>query len=249
MTTDLTALYQSLNNASQALHNMFEFFNDAGPQHAAKFFSEVRTFSAVASTEGLLVRIHRGVQLDEDRINIPGYPLRFELREFASIPREEFDREPVVKLFSKILVSYGTDKLFGLLQDAAETLVKKLKNESGERGLRFDPFFYSHSQGGNTPKKSRATASSRLQTLTASRDRSEQTRMSVDTERSEMLRGSTNMAVQQSNQSVDTSMGRFATPTQSQPPPSPQVSNPGAKRRRNQKKDVNPPQKTKRLRQ
>ena len=105
-TTDLTALYQSLNNASQALHNMFEFFNDAGPQHTAKFFFEVRFFSAVASTEGLLVRIHRAVQLGEGRVHIPGYLLRFEFREYARIPREEFDREPVVKLFSKILVSY-----------------------------------------------------------------------------------------------------------------------------------------------
>ena len=249
VTSDLTALYQSLNNASQALHNMFEFFNDAGPQHAAKLFSEVRFFSAVASTEGLLVRIHRAVLLDEDRIHIPGYPLRFEFRKYARIPREKFDREPVVKLFSKILVSYGTEKLFGLLQDAAETLAEKLKNEPGERGLRYDPFFYSHGQGGNTPKKSRAAASSRLQTLTASRVSSEQTRMSVDTERSELLRGSTDVAAQRSNQSVDTSRGGTATRTQSQSPPSPQVSNSGAKRRNNQTDDVNPPQKTKRLRQ
>ena len=213
VTTDLTALYQSLNNSSQALHNMFEFFNDAGPQHAGKFFSEVRVFSAVASTEGLLVRIHRAAQLDEDRIHMPGYPLRFEFREYARIPRDKFDREPVVKLFSKILVSYGTDKLFGLLQDAAKTLAEKLENDPGERGLRYDPFFYRHGQGGNTPKESRTPASGELRTLTASRDRSERTRTSVDTERSEILRGPTNMAAQQSNLSVDTSPGRTATPT------------------------------------
>ena len=43
------ALYQSLNNASQALHNMFEFFRDAGPQHEKVFFDKVRYFSAVAN--------------------------------------------------------------------------------------------------------------------------------------------------------------------------------------------------------
>lgn len=249
VTTDSTALYQSLNNASQALHNMFEFFNDAGPQHTAQFFSEVRIFSAVASTEGLLVLIHRAVQVAEDRINIPGYPLRFEFREYASIPRETFDREPVVKLFSKILVNYGVDKLFGLLQDAAETLAGKLKNEPGKRSLRQDPYFYSDGQGGTRPRDRNTPASSRMPTLTASRGRSEQNPMSVDTERSGMLLGSTNMAAPSSNQSVDMSRDGSATPTQSQPPPSPQVSSSGAKRRRNQKEDVNPPRKPKRLRQ
>lgn len=42
---DTVGKRQSLNNASQALHNMFEFFRDAGPQHEDIFFTKVRFFS------------------------------------------------------------------------------------------------------------------------------------------------------------------------------------------------------------
>ena len=37
--TNTTAKYRNLNNASQALHNMFQFFQDAGPQHREFLFS------------------------------------------------------------------------------------------------------------------------------------------------------------------------------------------------------------------
>jgi hypothetical protein len=56
---DTVGKRQGLNNASQALHNMFEFFRDAGQQHEDIFFTNVRFFSVVASTEGLTIRIHR----------------------------------------------------------------------------------------------------------------------------------------------------------------------------------------------
>ena len=245
--TDFTALYKSLNKASQALHNMFEFFNEAGPQHTAKFFSEVRFFSAVASTEGLLVRIHRAVQVAKDRMIIPGYPLHFEFREYAKIPRETFDREPVVQLFSKILINYGVDKLFGLPQDAAKTIAAKLRNKPGEQRLRDNPNFYRHGQGGNTPNNSRRLASSRIPTLTTSRGRSDQTRISVETEQGGVLPGSAKIATPMLNQSCEILQGRTTTPTQSQAPQSTQVSNSSAKRCRTQSEDGNPPQRTKRL--
>ena len=246
VTTDPTALYQSLNNASQALHNMFEFFNDAGPRHRAKFFSEVRFFSAVASTEGLIVRIHRAVQVaengSEDSDTIPNYPLRFEFRELERVPREKFDRETVLKLLGKILVGYGVGKLFGLLQDAAKTLTEKLKSDPGESNLRQNPNFYRHGQVGNTSRNSRTS------TLTASRGPSVQSPMSIVTERSGVLPSSATMATPRPNQSFDMSHGRTATPTQSQPPSSTQVSSPGAKRGRNQQEDGNTPEKSQRLR-
>jgi hypothetical protein len=55
---DIVARNQSLNNASQALYNMFEFFQDTGEDHTKKFFDHVRFFSVVVSTEGLTIRIH-----------------------------------------------------------------------------------------------------------------------------------------------------------------------------------------------
>lgn len=83
---------QSLNNASQALHNMYEFFKDAGPQHEDTFFAQVRFFSVVASNGGLTIRIHRATReigsdwgfIMRDR---PDYPLRFEYQDILTIER------------------------------------------------------------------------------------------------------------------------------------------------------------------
>jgi hypothetical protein len=103
---DLVALRQSLNNAGQSLHNMFEFFRDAGPEHEGGFFDKVRFFSVAVSTQGLVIRIHRATRepsmhrdpglISPDR---PDYSLRFKHREFFKIPRESFDRKPVLKMF------------------------------------------------------------------------------------------------------------------------------------------------------
>lgn len=245
--TDQTALYQSLNNASQALHNMFEFCQDAGPLYREKFFSQVRIFSAVSSTEGLIVRIHRAVQVAENRskedIYIPDYPLRFEFREFATVSRKEFERETVLKILGKIFFGYAVGELLGLLQDAAKALAEKLGKDLREITLRTDAGFYRHGQFGNTP------ASSRTQTVNPSRGPSTYSQMSVDTERSAMLPGSANMAAAQPNPSIDMAQSRTATPTQSQTPTSKQVSTSSGKRCRSQSDNDNAPRRSKRQRQ
>ena len=83
------ALYQSLNNASQALHNIFEFFRDAGSKHEEIFFDNVRFFSVAANSNGLLVRIHRAIEVPENGLLVmpdqPNYRLKFVYREFARI--------------------------------------------------------------------------------------------------------------------------------------------------------------------
>ena len=234
-TDDDTAMYQSLNNASQALHNMFEFFQDAGPQHREKFFSEVRFFSAVASTEGLNVRIHRATQVaengSEDDFIIPGYPLRFEFREFVRVSKDNFDRKTVLELFGKILVSYAIEKLHGLLQDAAKALVEKLDKDPEGFKSRQNANVYRHGQDGNTPR------SSRLPTPTASRGPSVHSLMSVEAGSSGILPGSSNIAAPNPDQSFDMLRNQTVTPTQSQPPPSTQVSSSSGKRRRNRLED------------
>ena len=63
---DPKALYQSLNNASQALNNFYEFFQDAGPTHRQVFFDKIRFFSVVANTQGILIRIHRAIEIPQD---------------------------------------------------------------------------------------------------------------------------------------------------------------------------------------
>lgn len=159
-TENMVGQLQSLNNASQALHNMFEFFRDAGQDHEKVFFDKVRFFSVVASTEGLIVRIHRATREPSDGSGIglvmkdrPEYPLRFEYREFARIQRDDFDRITVLELFEKILLQYGAEELHPLLKSAAEALMERLGKHPEELALRDDVTFYQHGQ--ILPSKSR----------------------------------------------------------------------------------------------
>ena len=247
-TDDNTAMFQSLNNASQALHNMFEFFQDAGPHHREKFFSEVRFFSAVASTEGLNIRIHRATEVPENSSKydfvVPGYPLRFEFREFANVKKHEFDRKTVLEIFGRILVGYAVEKLRGLLQDAAKDLVENLNTNPDQIKLREDKDFYRHGQVDKTPR------SSNMPTPGPSRSNSINSTMSVDTVawNATQQGSSLNMAAPpRPNPSFDMTLSERTTPTQSQPPPSSaQVSSsPSGKRRRTQGEDVkSPPQRT-----
>ena len=131
---DTVGKRQSLNNASQALHSMFEFSRDAGPQYEKDFSTKVRFFSVVASTEGLTVRIHRATQepaVDSDQGFImpsrPDYPLGFEYQEFAKIHKDNFNR--IFEVFKKILVDYGVHELHALLQNAAKAIMERLNND------------------------------------------------------------------------------------------------------------------------
>lgn len=140
-------LHQSLNNASQALHNMFEFFRDAG--HEEIFFNKVRFFSVVASNQGLRIRIHRATKVltDDDLImkDRPDYPLQFEFRELAKFAKDfNFDREKVLKIFEKILHGYAVKELLPLLQDAAKALQEKLTSNPEQMKLRQQEHYYQY---------------------------------------------------------------------------------------------------------
>lgn len=102
------ALHQCLKSASQALHNIFEFFRDAGPQHEKIFFDKVRCFSAVANGEGILIRIHRAIQLSHKDLRLfvmpdePNYRLRFVHRKFELISgTDHYSRARVLTSFQK----------------------------------------------------------------------------------------------------------------------------------------------------
>lgn len=171
---------QSLNNASQALHNMYEFFKDAGPQHEDIFFAKVRFFSVVASNGGLTIRIHRATrEIGSDRGFImrdrPDYPLRFEYQDILTIERSNFDRKIVLETFRKILIGYGATELRGLLSDAAKSLMEKLNDES-EAAARQHPDFYRYGQTTITTgsRKPTPAANSRRWTPTVIRDQSVQ---------------------------------------------------------------------------
>ena len=142
---------QSLNNASQALHNMFEFFRDAGSQHEKFFFDKVRFFSVVASTEGLTILIHRATRLNSKEPPLsfimpenPQYPLNFEYQEYFKSAK--FDRETISEIIQQILVRYGLGELRPLLKNAAEALLNRISNNIEERRRRTDLNFYRYGQ-------------------------------------------------------------------------------------------------------
>ena len=137
---------QSLNNASQALHNMFEFFRDAGQDDI--FFTKVRFFSVVASSEGLTICIHRATResgTDQGFI-IPDYPLRFEYQEFARVSRDNFDRKIIVDTFAKILLGYRVQELRVLLSNAAKAIMAKLESDPAGMLSRENKDFYRYGQ-------------------------------------------------------------------------------------------------------
>ena len=155
------AKYQSLNNASQALHNMYEFFNDAGSDHKKIFFNKVRFFSVVANREGMLVRLHRAVEIPEDANpkclimrDQPKYRLKFEYKEFARINEDsEYSRERVFNIINRIL-KYATEDLGELIKAAALALATKLDDDLAAYDLRcINEGFYRHGQPGPTPTK------------------------------------------------------------------------------------------------
>ncbi|KAI9696883.1 MAG: hypothetical protein M1820_007958 [Bogoriella megaspora] len=120
------AKYQALNDASQALHNMYEFFREAGEQD--EFFEKVRFFSATTSEKGLIIRIHRAAKLDARYRTLtthapiytnPVYDLEYKFEDYASFLFDDFNRKNVIDIFAKIMIGYGEGILHGLLSNAA----------------------------------------------------------------------------------------------------------------------------------
>jgi hypothetical protein len=145
---DPVARNQCLNNASQSLHNMYEFFKDAGEDHENEFFARVRFFSVVASTEGLTIRIHRAVKDSgtEQGWIVPNYPLRFEYQVFRKFEKSGLNRREVLETFAKIFVGYGVNVLRLLLKDAADALMTKLDHDPNAKASRQDVNFYRYGQ-------------------------------------------------------------------------------------------------------
>ncbi|KAL9043017.1 MAG: hypothetical protein Q9214_003619 [Letrouitia sp. 1 TL-2023] len=129
---DTTALHQSLNNASQALFNMYSFFHDADPGGDDEFFEKVRFYSIVANNKGLLIRVHRATKLpssvDKGELVIQNrrdYPLQYDYREVLCITdRRKYNRQTLMEVWRKIMY-YGIHHLHPLLQAAAEKLHRK----------------------------------------------------------------------------------------------------------------------------
>ena len=151
---DRKALHQCSNCASQALFNFFEFFRDAGSKHEDLVFKKVRFFSVVANRTGLLVRIHRAVEIPKDNIarrvipRDPNYLLKFEFQDFTRIEGvDNFSRSKVLNTLKKIL-KYATDTLRPLIENATLDITNKLKTDINFVESRTLPNAYRHGQPG-----------------------------------------------------------------------------------------------------
>ena len=149
---DRKALHQCSNCASQALFNFFEFFRDAGSRHEDLFFEKVRFFSVVANRTGLLVRIHRAVEIPKDNLarrvipRDPNYLLKFEFQDFTRIEGvDNFSRSKVLDTMRKIL-RYAKDTLRPLIENATSDIAKKLKTDIDFVESRTLPNAYRHGQ-------------------------------------------------------------------------------------------------------
>ena len=137
-TADSAALLQNLNNASQSLYNMYEFFREAGSDHEQKFFEEVRFFSVVATTGGLTFRIHRATRVTKEAHMVTdGYPLRFLYRVFKRLQFGiNHNRDAVLEILKPILLAYAEETLFRLLKAAAEAIREKFLNNKDAKVRR-----------------------------------------------------------------------------------------------------------------
>jgi hypothetical protein len=160
-TQDQVTLQKNLNNASQELHNMYEFLEEAGGSYEEKFFEQVRFFSAVATTEGVVIHIHRAKKIDENsKYNpIPGannredYPLQFEFQQFWPLEADHeadskppLDRQTILQQIENIIVGYGANELFPLLQEAAKIVSQKFSKDDRLLEARANQFYYMHGQ-------------------------------------------------------------------------------------------------------
>lgn len=157
---DQIALNQSLNNASQALHNMYELFREADAEPGLKeekhytkmFFDKIRVFSIVATQGGMKIRIHRACDINHDDNRrhpiIQGYPLQFAYDDYAVIHSEDFKYHRVVEELSKIILGYGAGELKESLNSAIEAVIKT---------FAVPPFrnehYYSYGQVPSAPQK------------------------------------------------------------------------------------------------
>ncbi|KAF2179600.1 hypothetical protein K469DRAFT_798766 [Zopfia rhizophila CBS 207.26] len=114
---------QNLNSASLALHNIYCFMREAGEE--ARFFKQVRVFSATAAYDHFSVRIHRPDRINDVQTIHQDYPVKFSFDnwEFTD-PGDAHSGAKTAKIVYNILFHYGVSKLLPLLCDCTQKLLK-----------------------------------------------------------------------------------------------------------------------------
>lgn len=220
---------QVLNAASQALHNLYEFFREADQTDI--FFARVRVFSAALSERGIIIRVHRAVRIGEEgakRIPIvQGYPLQFEHKLYLTADSTQFSREKVVEAVGKIMLQYGERRLLSLLQDAAKKIEEKLEKAIDLGIAAEDCFNHYHYGQQRIPASKVASKKGGRKTTTPSLagDQQGSTRVTLDPATSELLR----QAIERMTAQSQRDSPRSQRPPQSQeiPPETSLLNQPG----------------------
>lgn len=118
---DSVAEFQNLNTASQALYNMYRCLKEVNDLDT--FFKEVRFFSAVATTEGFSLRLHRPIRLRSIQCNKPEYPIGFKFAQVIKI-RGDYSKSKVTGIVYNILFKYGVERLYPILKKTVQTLLE-----------------------------------------------------------------------------------------------------------------------------
>ena len=114
--SDLQEAYLSnLNNASQALYNMYQWM--ARVDEIKGFEDKVRVFSLVFNAEDMLVRVHRCKQDDDGN-------LWFYFEEPRNLVR--YSRDEAWVLVNSILEDYAAKELHPTLKAAYKAVVKQM---------------------------------------------------------------------------------------------------------------------------
>ena len=166
-----TALAQCLNTASQALHNMYEFFREAGM--TSEFFDNVRFFTVAATASGCIFRMHRAEDGGEDSQIVDDYCLAFEYNEIGDFTAQAFTQQAILDRFERIIWGYGPH-LRQLIEKACLQIERIIKAKGYNHYLlKRDESYYRHGQV--TPKKDSKGSVSPSQTPKHGRDQAEPT--------------------------------------------------------------------------
>ncbi len=115
------AHFQNLSTASRALFNIYHCMKRVNELET--FFDKVRVFFAVATVEGLSLRIHRPIRLESEQCNNEEYPIGFQFDILEHL-RGAYSRAQATAIVYNVLYQYGVMKLHPILKDTVQKLLK-----------------------------------------------------------------------------------------------------------------------------
>ena len=120
------AQVQNLNTASQALYNIYRCMKEANELNL--FFDQIRVFSAVATTEGFWLRVHRAVQVNERQCNSKAYPIGFKFDDVIALDTD-YSKYRASGIVRNVLCRYGIHILHPILKKVVKILLDRASIE------------------------------------------------------------------------------------------------------------------------